>query len=261
MPVTKFIQLHLIDEPEIAMRTEIPDEYIASLADDIERNGLINPIAVTKVSDRYQLHAGHCRYLAHQRLKREMIEARDYTDDTVNLEAIKFSENNARLDVSDADMANYLDDLCKKHNYNIDQLKAITGKSEAWINMRLSLMTGDMQVFLALQQNKIKLGHAVGLNKFPEEYRAMYLDICIQTTPPVRLVQEWLNKLKLQHSDPLPAGSVTPEGAPAQALPGVVLDSCELCKGTEMNWTMNFHRLHDHCFMVIKEAMAQADKG
>lgn len=258
MPVAKTIPLHLIDEPEVAMRSDIPDQYIAELAADIERNGLINPVTVTKVGQRYLIHAGHCRLLAHQHLKREHIECRDYTDDTVNLEALKFSENKRRLDVSDADMAIYLDDLCKKYNYNMDQLMAITGEKEYWINQRLALLRGDQQVFLALQAEKIKLGHAIALNRFPDEFRAMYLAICIDTTPPIRMVAEWLAKLKLQHSAPLPENAVTADGAPAPSLPGVILDSCELCKGTEMNWTMNFHRIHDHCFEVIKKAMAEA---
>src|SRR5258708_12998796 len=93
-------------------------------------------------------------------------------------------------------MATYLDDIQKKHNYTLEQLQSLTGESEHWLSQRLSLFRGDKAVFDALREQKIKLGHALELNRFPDEYRAQYLHICIESTPPVRLLKEWYTKLK-----------------------------------------------------------------
>jgi ParB/RepB/Spo0J family partition protein len=261
MPVSKQVPVHLIDDPDIAMRSDISEDGIVSLAANIEAVGLINAVAVTKDGQRYKLHVGHRRLLAFRHLKRDMIDVRDYTDDPVNLEAIKFAENYQRVDVSDADMAIYLDDLVNKSNYNVEQLMAITGESESWINRRLALFHGDQEVFMALRADKIKLGHAELLNRFPVEYRQMYLATVIESTPPVSLLKTWLARVKTQptaEAQAQPAGDVQVQPVP---LPGVVLDKCEACQGTELNWTMKFVRVHGHCWDIVIQALAAANKG
>jgi ParB-like chromosome segregation protein Spo0J len=62
MPVAVTIPLHLIDEPEVAMRSDISDDYLRDLADNITATDCINPISVTRNGERYTIAAGHCRY-------------------------------------------------------------------------------------------------------------------------------------------------------------------------------------------------------
>lgn len=261
MPVSKTIPLHLLDDPDIAMRSEIDEDYLAGLASDIAKNGLINPVAVRKVSDRYIVIAGHCRTIACRRLGKDNIEVRDYTGDTIDPETIKCRENLGRRDVSDADVAVYLAEIQEKNHYTIDRLMEITGESESWINTRLSLFAGDRAVFEALRTKQIKLSHAVMLNRFPDQYRAQYLDIAINSTPPARLLEDWLRQVKMQMTvSQQPATDQQPP-QPEQIPPGVVVEGCELCRGTELNWTMKFYRIHDHCFRMIADAIHAQEKG
>jgi ParB family chromosome partitioning protein len=261
MPVSNTIPLHLLDDPEIAMRSEIDDTYIAELASDIAKNGLINPVAVKKVGDRYVIIAGHCRTIAKRKLGHNDIEVRDYTGESIDTETIKCRENLGRRDVSDADIAEYLSDVQAKHHYTIDKLQEITGQSEDWISKRLSLFDGDRDVFDALRKGEIKLGHALALNKFPELFRAQYLQITINSTPPVRLVEDWLRQCRMHVAT---AGQSPAEQAAPSAdtpPPGVVIDACQICNSSELVWTMQFVRIHQHCLKMILDAIQQQEKG
>lgn len=261
MPVSKTVPLHLVDDPDIAMRSEIDDNYIAELAADIAKNGLINPVAVKKVSDRYELIAGHCRTIAKRKLGHDTIEVRDYTGEAIDTETIKCRENLGRRDVSDADIAEYLSDVQEKHHYTIDKLQEITGQSEDWINKRLSLFAGDRTVFDALRKGDIKLGHALLLNKFPNEFRAQYLQIVINSTPPARIVEQWLRECKTAISIPSQAQTEQAAPSPDTPPPGVVIDACAICNGNELVWTMQFVRIHQHCLRMILDAIAAQGKG
>jgi len=261
MPVSKTIPLHLIDDPEIAMRSDIDDAYLDSLAQDIGKNGLINPIAVRKVSDRYVVIAGHFRTLALRKLGREMAEVRDYTGDAVDPETIKCRENLGRRDVNDADVAVYLAQIQEKHHHTLERLQEMTGESEHWISTRLALFNGDQAVFEALRTGKINLTQAGLLNRFPEQYRANYLDVVINSTPPARVIEQWLRDAKAQVAG---MGNGQPQQqAPAADAPppGVVVDCCELCGGDKLVWTLAFHRIHQHCWDDLVKAIAKAQPG
>lgn len=262
MPVSKTILLHLLDDPDIAMRSEIDDTYIGELAADIAKNGLINPVAVKKVSDRYVIIAGHCRTIAKRKLGHDTIEVRDYTGESIDTETIKCRENLGRRDVSDADIAVYLSDLQAKHHYTAAALEEITGQSEDWISKRLRLFAGDPAIFEALRKGEINLGHALVLNKFPDELRQLNLQLVINSTPPVRVVEDWLRQAKLQvqmMGQPQPEQPATPSDAPP---PGVTIDACTICNGTNLVWTMQFIRVHQHCLQMILNAMnAEGKEG
>lgn len=261
MPVNKTIPLHLLDDPEIAMRSEIDDEYIASLSADIAKNGLINPVAVTRAGERYTVVAGHCRTIAKRKLGHADIEVRDYTDDPVDPETIKCRENLGRRDVDDAYIAEYLSDIQTKHHHTLEKLQEITGESEDWISKRLSLFSGDRAVFEALRAKQIGLGHALVLNKFPDEYRAQYLDIAIKSTPPVRVLKEWLDACKNMRMAPLADTAAQTPANPDAPPPGVVIDACKICNGTGMVWTMEFIKVHAHCLKMILDAIQQQESG
>lgn len=261
MPVNKTIAVSMIDDPENAMRTEMDDDRMRELIASIEKDGLTNPIAVTQAGQRYMLIAGHRRLVAHRRMAREMIEVRDYTGEKVEVESIKFSENFSREDVSDADVAVWLADLVEKHNYDSERLMAITGKSENWISSRLALFNGDEMVFNALRAGQINLGTAAALNRFPDDYRRQYLDVCISTTPPIKLVLDWLDKLKMMQQS---AAIAQPDGDTGEAAPlaqGVVIECCEICGGDTLLHMMRYYKIHSHCFDMVQQAMRQAEKG
>lgn len=260
MPINKQVPVHLVDDPDDAMRTEMDDEKMAELMADIAANGLTNPIAVEKIGQRYKTIAGHRRLVAHRKLGKEMIEVRDYTGESYNPDAVKFGENFKREDISDADAAIWLSELVDKHNYDSERLIAITGKSENWISTRLALFHGNEQVFNALTRKQINLGTAALLNKFPPDYIPQYLDVCINTTPPVRLVQDWLDTVKRLAAAPIDNQPTAEPGQQPAVMPGLVIECCEICRSAELIHMMKFYKIHEHCFRMIMNAIENQAK-
>lgn len=251
----KLIPMHLIDEPDIAMRSKMDDEKLSSLAADIGRIGLTNAICVRSRNGRFGIIAGHRRFVAHKMLGRAEIEAKDYTGSPLSDEAIKFSENFQREDVNDADMADYLADLQEKQNLGVEELCAITGQSEDWISKRLSLYRGDERIYESLRAGRINLGHAIELNRLPERYIEQYLLIVEDSTPPIKEVQKWVREFRKMGlpTEPLAEGQQPAEQA--QTMPGVTVDPCRLCNGTQSPWDMEFIKVHKGCLHSIVKAI------
>lgn len=252
----KLVPIHLIDPPDIAMRSKMDDGKLQSLAADIERNGLTNAICIRSRGGRFYIIAGHRRYEAFKILRRAEIDAKDYTGSPLSDEAVKFGENFYREDVNDADMSDYLHDLREQQGMDLEQLMAITGQSEDWIAKRLSLFRGDKAVLDALRDEKIRLGHALLLNKFPERYRAQYLETVINSTPPVRVVEGWLREFNAMGlpTEPLEAGQQQQQAA--TVLPGAGVDPCGLCNEAHSPWDMEFIKVHKGCLRSILKALA-----
>jgi len=255
LPQGKLIKMSLIDEPDVAMRVSIDDDKLRQLAESIRETGLINPIAVVAQGGRYKIYAGHRRWLAHKMLGRYEIEARDYTGVDIPPEQIKGHENLFQDKPHDGEIVVWLGDLQEKYNYPLDKLQAITGKSENWLSDRLGLYRGDRAVFDALLAGQIKIGHALELNRFPDEYRTMYLLQTIQSTPPVRLVEQWRRDVALIVMQPI---QPTAPGAPVEAtqLPGAVsIDPCVLCGEGHSSWTIIIVRVHKGCLQTVIDAL------
>ena len=97
------IPTHLIQDPKDGMRTDIDRDEIFELAENIKINGLISPITVRPVADKYEVVAGHRRLLAHRYGGMPTIRCvvRELTDGETF--AIMASENLERVDVDPVD--------------------------------------------------------------------------------------------------------------------------------------------------------------
>ena len=97
----KMLSVDLIDPNPYQPRTVFPETELKELAQSIAETGLIQPIAVRKDGNRYQLIAGHRRLRAHKLLERRTIEVivQEATDDQLAVAAL--AENMDREDLSD----------------------------------------------------------------------------------------------------------------------------------------------------------------
>lgn len=97
----KMVPVDRIDPNPYQPRIIFPEDELEQLAQSISETGLLQPISVRLVDDRYQLIAGERRWRAHQRLGRRTIEAivQDANDDLMAVAAL--AENIDRADLSD----------------------------------------------------------------------------------------------------------------------------------------------------------------
>lgn len=97
----KMVPVDRIDPNPYQPRTTFPEDELEQLAQSIAETGLLQPITVRMLADRYQLIAGERRWRAHQRLGKRTIEAivQEATDDQMAVSAL--AENIDRADLSD----------------------------------------------------------------------------------------------------------------------------------------------------------------
>ncbi len=214
--------------PKENMRKHIDRDEIYELAEDIKKNGLINPITVRPVGDVYELVAGQRRYLAHQVagiLKIKCI-VRELTDDEAL--AIMTSENLSRVEVNPVDEAKHVLRLVESNNGDIKKVSHIVGRGEKWVQDRITIgnMPDYMQELLA--KKELKIGVALVLVQITDEnFRRMWTLQAAQEGVSVATAEYWLADFKRRV---LPGGNLELDenGQQNFAPPTTVMFTCAI---------------------------------
>lgn len=120
-------------------RTVFDDGSLRSLADNIDKKGLLQPILVktTEAPGDYMLVAGERRWRAFQLLGRTTIPA-IITEGRA--EEIALIENVQRVDLDAVDLARNVKHLMNTHGYRMLDIGAMLGCAEAEVSRRLSVL-------------------------------------------------------------------------------------------------------------------------
>lgn len=259
MAETRDISLSLIDEPETVLRAEINDESLDELADDIRANGLYYPIIVHAKGERYEVRDGHRRLLACRRLGVLSVRCIVHDDTSPPPEAVKLKTNLLREDNTDAEIAVWLGELAQKHDYSLEQLCKMVGRSESWVNDRVDLLRGDRDVLLALGERRINFSQAKALNRCKDKgWRDLGLHYAIADNIPAAKLHEWLVR---NCPSVTPSAAAAPAPAPVngdalQSGPGIV---CEWCGGYKDPQNMVQVWLHRWEWQMVKQMLETAN--
>lgn len=167
--ITSQIEIERINEPQIAMRSDVSIESIIQLAESIERIGLINPIHVKKDKLSYEIVAGHRRFLAMRELGYSVIPC-IIVDGEDNFDvAVTTAENYNREEVSVIDEAKYFAGIMRKAELTQKQLAQFVHKSESYVSERMSVMNYSEKLLTALQNKEITFSVARELAKVNNE--------------------------------------------------------------------------------------------
>ena len=158
------INIDLIDPNPFQPRKIFDDDELVELAETIEKHGLIQPISVRKVGDRYQIISGERRTRASKLANCRTIKAQVYDnldDKTMNEWAL--IENIQRVDLNPIEIARSYQQLIDNHNYTHEDLAKTVGKSRSAITNALRLLKLPNQVQAWIQEGKISGGAARAL--------------------------------------------------------------------------------------------------
>jgi ParB/RepB/Spo0J family partition protein len=245
----------LIDAPELPARSEMDEEKLEELTADVKAKGVLVPISVVRVGERYEVVAGHRRTIAANRAGLPTIRALVYADKSAALEAIKWSENRFREDMSPAEEATYFSELLERDcGGDTNKLAAQLGEKRSYVEGRLLLFQGAPEVFNALQKKQITIGVAHELNKCTEKLmRDFYLANAIRDGATVTVVTGWIQQWK---------NTLGPGGAPADAtaprltagpVPQTNYFTCAVCGGTDDVHLMQPVNIHTYCSKATLE--------
>ncbi|MBA7493996.1 Nucleoid occlusion protein [subsurface metagenome] len=252
----KEIELVKIDEPKGVIRLEIDPGEIASLAENIEEVGLLLPINVRAVADRFEIVAGHRRFLAFQKLKRKKIPCIVGVFSDVDSALARASENLGRVDLSLIEEAAIYSDLYDKHGLSCDKIGKIMGKSGGVVKRRLDLLKMPPQLQKAVHKKQISYSVAEELWSLGDEAAIDYfLGYAIDHGVTQTVARGWVNDWKKgQRSKE--GGTVGSGGgsSPAEARPIYIV--CDLCLGPLELGKEHTIRACGKCASLITAAIA-----
>ena len=158
------ISVDLIDPNPFQPRKVFSDDELVELAESIEQHGLIQPIAVRKVGDRYQLISGERRTRASKLAGLPTIKAQVYENlDDKAMAEWALIENIQRVDLHPVEVAKSYQQLIDNHGYTHEDLSKIVSKSRSAITNALRLLKLPAQVLLWIEEGKISGGAARAL--------------------------------------------------------------------------------------------------
>ena len=115
---------------ELNVRKEITtageESDLTTLANDIDNNGLINPLSVRLVGDKYEIYAGQRRFMAIKTLGWEEIPCIVTSVDDTSAEIISLAENIQRTKLSARDKCRIYTKYYELNNKDIDELARLT---------------------------------------------------------------------------------------------------------------------------------------
>lgn len=161
------IDLELLDPMLDQPRQSFDDNSISELAQSIKQEGVISPLIVIKMDDRYSIVAGERRFRASKIAGLSSVPC--IVKDLSNEQIYKLSliENIQREDLNPIDEAEAYQRLIEKFRYTQEQLAEGLGKSRSSIANSLRLNKLSESVKQSIRDSKISLGHAkvlAGLN-------------------------------------------------------------------------------------------------
>ena len=158
------ISIDLIDPNPFQPRKAFDDEGLSELADSIKQQGLIQPIALRKVGDRYQIISGERRTRATRIAGLSTIKAQVFEDlDDKAMAEWALIENIQRVDLNPVEIARSYQQLIDKHGYKHEDLAKIVSKSRSAITNSLRLLKLPEQVLLWIEEGKLNSGAARAL--------------------------------------------------------------------------------------------------
>lgn len=253
----KELPIGLIDAPDLPSRSAMDDAKMDELVASIRATGLIQPMNVARVGDRFEVVAGHRRRIACERAGLVVAPCIVYPSREEALDAVQFAENRHREDLSAADEAIWFAELLeKKCDGDIEKLCGLVGEKVSYIDNRLSLFHGDADVFAALQRNDIRIGVAHELNKCPDpHYRRYYLEMAVRCGATVTVVVGWLTEWRQLFGSQPAATKPVVASEPSMPEAGEHPFTCILCGEHDRVHLIRQINIHQDCKSAILDKL------
>jgi ParB family chromosome partitioning protein len=166
MGLIEDIDLSLINLSSRSVRAEAGD--IRSLAESIDRNGLLQPIVVRVIDNYFEIVAGNRRFLAYKHLSRKKITC--HIIDLSDKEAYELSlvENIQRRSMNPIEEGQAYIRYIKDYGWGgLSELAKVIGKSQEYVSKRIKLLElpEDLQNEIIRYRIKVSIGEELAYVK------------------------------------------------------------------------------------------------
>ncbi len=164
-----------IDPNPFQPRKEFDQEKLEELAASIRSEGLLNPILVRKVGNRYQIISGERRWRACRLIGLKRIPVLVSSPSDSSSAVIALIENLQRADLNPVEEALGYARLIKEFQLTQDAVSTRVGKARASVANSLRLLQLDEEILGYLSRNLLSVGHAKVLLGITDPARRLLL--------------------------------------------------------------------------------------
>ena len=157
LPITQ------IDNNPNQPRKRFDQESLSDLADSIAANGLLQPILVRQVGERYEIVAGERRFRACKQLGMTDIPAIVITADDISAAKFALIENLQREDLNPYEEACAYNSLMEDFHLTQEEISAQVGKSRSAVANSLRLLELPGEIITMMVGGNLTGGHARAL--------------------------------------------------------------------------------------------------
>ena len=192
----KYIPIIKVKQNAYQPRKYFNEEALLELSKSIREYGVLQPITVRVVEDRYELIAGERRLRASQLAGLSEIPAIivDLTD--TESAVLALIENLQREDLSYIEEAEGYHNLIRQHEFTQEELASKIGKKQSTIANKLRILKLSDEVKEALIENELTERHARALLKLPtDEIRFKVIDEIVKKGLNVKKTEQLVEKI------------------------------------------------------------------
>ncbi len=192
-------------------RLAFDEEGLKELSESIKQHGIIQPLVLRRLEDKYEIIAGERRYKAATMAGLRTVPAIISDIDDNKSAEIALVENIQRRNLTPIEEAKSYKNLLDRGYMTQEQLAEKMGVSQSSIANKLRLLNLAPEVQDALLQEKISERHARSLLTLPKSEQPEWLQKIISKRLTVRQLDLEIKKAKGEQMEEIPLVSASPD--------------------------------------------------
>ena len=247
MNEVRLIEIDKIVPNKNQPRLDFFDDTIKNLASSIKENGLIHPIVVRRMADKYEIIAGERRCRAYAYLKKSDIEAIVVDKDDEESANMALIENMQREDLSAIEEALAIKKIMKSRDLTQKEMAKELGYRQSTIANKLRLLKLPDYIQTAIASGEITERHARALLKVDKDKLEEVFKTILQRGYNVKKTEEYISALNDKDK-------VKVRGISSSVQLGVntIKQSYDLCKKTGLDVDYNVTEYENEVKITIR---------
>lgn len=190
------IDIALIDRNQNQPRKNFDEKALKELAHSIKQHGIIQPLVLRKVGERFQIVAGERRFRASKMVGLKKIPAIIKEFSEREMSEIAIIENLQREDLNPIESAKAIQNLIDSYGLTQETVADRIGKSRSAVANTLRLLTLPNEIIALVEQSKLSAGHARTLLAVEDSNKQIELALyCVQKKISVRDLETMIKRL------------------------------------------------------------------
>lgn len=205
------VEITLIQANPYQPRSEFDQDALHELADSIKTQGIIQPITVRKLGDKYQLISGERRLQASKIAGLTHLPAYIRTANDQQMLEMALIENIQRENLNPVEIALSYQRLMTECGLRQEDLGDRVGKNRATVANYLRLLRLPPEIQMALRRKDLSMGHARAIVALDKTEDQLYIfKRIIEQGLSVRKVEELVRQLLSKPDKPQPKPAPNP---------------------------------------------------